>query len=88
MSAMFRRSDEVMTAPLDDKLLMLSIQKGKYYNLNGAGPRIWELLEHPTSEEALVDALFAEYDVTREVCAEQVAAFLAALRERGLLAEA
>lgn len=85
MSGKIRRSDEILTAPLDDSLLMMSVEQGKYFGLNGAGPRIWELLEQAMTEDELVEALLAEYEVTREVCAAEVAVFLAGLRERHLL---
>jgi hypothetical protein len=87
MSGRIKRSDDIMTAPLDDMLLMMSVEQGKYFGLNGAGPRIWELLEQPIAEDQLVEALLDEYEVTREVCAAEVAAFLAGLRERHLLVD-
>jgi hypothetical protein len=87
MSGKIKRSDDILTAPLDDMLLMMSIEQGKYFGLNGAAPRIWELLEKPTTEDRLVEALLDEYEVTREVCATEVAAFLARLRERHLLVD-
>lgn len=85
MSGRMRRTGDIMTSPLDDMLLMLDVEQGKYFGLNGVGPRIWELLEQPISEEELVDTLVAEYEVTREVCAAEVGAFLDGLRQRRLL---
>jgi hypothetical protein len=85
MSGRMRRIGDILTSPLDDMLLMLDVEHGKYFGLNGTGPRIWELLEQPISEEELIDALLAEYEVTREVCATEVAAFLDGLRQRHLL---
>ncbi|WP_448192475.1 PqqD family peptide modification chaperone [Azospirillum sp. sgz301742] len=85
MSASIQRAGDVFAAPLDDTLLMMSVENGQYYGLNGVGTRIWELLEQPTTEVAVVERLLAEYEVTPDVCAEQVAGFLAGLRERGLL---
>lgn len=87
MSGRIKRSNDVLAAPLDNSLLMLDVEQGKYFGLNGAGPRIWELLEQPVTEQELVETLLAEYEVTREVCAAEVAAFLASLRERHLLVD-
>ena len=87
MSGRIRRNTEILTAPLDDSLLMMDVEQGKYFGLNGAGPRIWELLKQPVTEQELVEALLAEYEVTREVCAGEVAAFLEGLRERHLLVD-
>lgn len=88
MSGIVRRSDNVFTAALEDTLLMMSVEKGVYHGLNSVGARIWELLEHPTTEAELVARLTEEYEVTPESCAAQVADFLAGLRERGLLRDA
>ncbi len=88
MSETFRRAGEVFTAPVDDMLLMMSVDAGKYFGLKGAGPRIWELLENPTTIDALVERLTAEYEVSPDMCAEQVSAFLGSLRQRKLLVDA
>ena len=49
--------------------------------------RGWRLVEaqHRVSTMKLVDTLVAEYEVTREVCAAEVGAFLDGLRQRRLL---
>jgi hypothetical protein len=65
--------------------MMLNVRKGKYHSVNPVGARIWELLETPTSEAALVDRLTEEFEVTREVCGAEVHEFLAMLRDRALI---
>ena len=83
-----QRSNVLLTASMDgDVLLMMDVERGRYYGLGGVGRRIWELLEHPMTEAALVEALLDEYDVAPDLCTEQVKTFLSGLRERGLLAE-
>ena len=54
--------------------------------LNDTGKFLWELLEKETTEEALVDAITAEYDVERERAAKSVAAFVNRLKELEFLA--
>ena len=87
MSRLIRRVDDVITTPLDDTLLMMSVRQGRYYGLNGVAPRIWELLAVPVAEEALVAALLREFEVEPEICAAEVRAFLDQLRAGGLLVE-
>jgi hypothetical protein len=84
---MIQRSAEMPSAPLGDDLLMMSLDLGRYFSLNGVGKRIWEILEYPTQPAAIVRQLVEEYDVTEETCAMQVDDFLKKLRERGLLAD-
>ncbi len=85
MNARFQRVGDVQAAALGESLLMMSVEKGQYFSLNGVGARVWELLERPTTERAVVESLVEEYEVTGEDCGRQVAKFLAALREHGLL---
>jgi hypothetical protein len=84
---MIQRSNDVPSASLYGGVLMMSIERGQYFSLNGVGSRIWELLERPTDTAAIVERLAGEYDVTPDVCAGQVEGFLAKLRERGLVVE-
>lgn len=54
--------------------------------LNDTGRFLWERLTDGAEEEELVKALLAEYDVTEEVAAKSVAAFVARLKELDFLA--
>ena len=85
-NATLRRADGLLAAAVGDELLMMSVAQGKYFNLNGVGARIWELLAEPTTLDGLVAALTAEYEVDGESARREVENFLAALRERELLA--
>ena len=85
MSGEIQRSNEVLTASVDDMLMMLSVKQGRYYGLKGVGPRIWELLEQPATQAGIVAQLLAEFEVPPGLCAEQVAGFVDRLRQRGLL---
>lgn len=82
-----RRRDDIFTSDLDDTLLMLSLEQGRYFSLEGEGPRIWALLERPTTEEEIVQRLIREVEVAPDICAAEVSSFLAALREHRLLVE-
>lgn len=88
MNALIRRHADVLATPLDDTLLMMSVEKGMYYSLNPIASRIWELLAEPTTVADIVRQLQREYDVGAEQCGTEVTAFLAALRDRNLLQEA
>ncbi len=54
--------------------------------LNDTGKFLWERLAVGAEEADLVQALLAEYDVTEEVAARSVAAFVARLKELDFLA--
>ena len=54
--------------------------------LNDTGRFLWEAMGQDTTEEALVEALLAEYDVDRERATKSVSAFVARLKELNFLA--
>lgn len=88
MIGTIQRSEDVYSTWFDDNLIMMSVRKGRYYGLNEVGSRIWELLEHSTTEAEVAGKVLAEYEVAPEICANEVREFLTRLRERGLLIEA
>ena len=54
--------------------------------LNDTGRFLWECLQKDTDENALVEALLGEYDVSRESAVEAVSAFVGRLKELAFLA--
>ena len=54
--------------------------------LNDTGRFLWERLAVGAEESELVSALLAEYDVTEELAAQSVSAFVARLKELAFLA--
>jgi hypothetical protein len=70
------RSPAVLAAEVDSEVLMMSIERGDYFSLNGVGSEIWRRLESPCSFAELIDQLVADYDATRATIAADVQAFL------------
>jgi hypothetical protein len=76
---------DMVTSDIDDEKVMMSIEKGSYYGLDPVGSRVWELIEKPVRVSDLVDTLLTRYDVDRETCEADVAAFLHELEEDGII---
>nr|WP_242828836.1 PqqD family protein [[Eubacterium] cellulosolvens] len=56
---------------------MIDYDTGKYFMIRGAGNEIWDLLtDREMSFSEIVDALLAEYEVSREECETSVRQFL------------
>ena len=84
--AVYRRNAAgILTADVDGELVMMSMQAGNYYSIGGIGPLIWALLDQPRSLDELIDAVVADYDVQRERCAADVAAFIEELAGLNLI---
>lgn len=79
------RDQNVLSASLDDELVLLSIEKNRYYGSGDVGRRIWDLCEDPCSVNALVEQLIEEYDVAPQRCLDEVMAFSSQMLDAGLL---
>lgn len=82
---LYRHSTDVLTAQVDDDLVMMSIQAGNYYGIGGIGTLVWRLLADPRSIDELVDVVVADYDVEREQCASDLVSFVEELVELNLV---
>lgn len=54
-------------------------------SLNAMGQTIWNMLAEDTTEEALLESILAEYDVSEERARADIGSFLAKLRENGCI---
>ncbi len=79
------RTDEVMTAPLDQEVVILNLTKNDYVNLNPVGKRIWDLLEKPLRVSDLCQKLSDQFDATPDQIAADVLPFLNQLHDESLI---
>ncbi len=81
----YLRHSKTISGRLDEELVMMDIEQGKYFALNPVATRIWELLENPLTVEDLCTVLMDEYDVEKEQCSKETEAYLAEMTRFGLL---
>jgi len=70
------RDNSQVFSVIDGEVVMLSIKKGEYYNLNNVGSDIWCFLEKPIKFEHLLLKLTDLYDVTEETCKKDITPYL------------
>ena len=75
---------ECVAAEIDGALVLLDLEGGTYFALNGSAADIWKALEEPHSEQALAEMLVAKYEVEPEHCARSVGTLLKTLADKGL----
>lgn len=78
------RTEDLLFTRIDGQVVVTSIEKGNYIGLEGAGNRIWSLVEEPIRISNLLDTLQDEFDVSAAQCEEDVLTFLEKLKENGL----
>jgi hypothetical protein len=83
----YSRSSKAITGKLHDEIVMMDIEKGKYFSLNRVATSIWEHLEIPRSLDELCGLLIEEHEVGTEQCLAETGELLKELVEMGLLTE-
>lgn len=73
------------TTDLEGEAVMMDIDKGKYYNFNSVGSRIWELIEKPISVEEITAELLKEFDIDEKKCEASVINFINRLNANELI---
>jgi hypothetical protein len=80
-------SPDVVYRTLGDEAVVLNLDSGMYFGLNGVGNRIWELvLEHDL--RTVCELLSREFDAPRDVIERDVIALVQALLEKKLVVHA
>lgn len=79
------KSTDLLEAPMDDSLALMSIESGKYFGLNSVGRAIWELLEESTPFNELITDLLNRFDIDENSCKEQCKNFLKELKQRNMI---
>ena len=82
------RQDDLAWRTVDDELIAIDVRDSTYLSANGSGLLMWTALAGGTTKEGLVASLVEAYDIDAGTANADVEAFLADLRERGLLDEA
>ena len=85
--ARFVRASDVLTTELASReLVMLDIERGLYFGVEGVARLVWEALGTPVTVAELVDRVCADYpEIDPTVCEDDVREFLESLRQHRLV---
>ncbi|MEM6907871.1 MAG: PqqD family peptide modification chaperone [Pseudomonadota bacterium] len=84
-NAEITKSQDLLEALVDDEIVVLSQEDGKFYSLRDTGRRVWELLEAPCSFEHIIFSMLQEYDVSPDECESQIEQLVLQLEGRSLV---
>jgi hypothetical protein len=85
LDSLIQRNTEILTAVVDDEVVMMSADQGQYFGLSAVGAHIWELAEKPTLVSELVETLCQKYDISFEECESDTLIFLNSMVAAGLI---
>ena len=77
--------DSVLSTELHDEGVLLNLETGEYFGLDGVGIEMWKLLRANGDVGAARAALLEQYDVAEDVLAKDLDELIAKLAARKLL---
>ncbi len=81
----YRIQPKVVRECFEDEVVIINLESGNYYSLNGTGAEIWRDLETGGAAEAVTAALAARYDAPETMIRPAVESFIRQLEEQGLV---
>lgn len=86
MAILTKRADRFTEADIDEEIVVMRLDNGEFFSLAGTSAAIWRLIDGHRDRAAIISALGDEFEGDETVIAADVDAFLAELRETGLIA--
>ena len=85
--AQIKKFKSFFAAPfnVNDEILMMSIEDGKYYGLNPVGSEIWKLIEEPKTIEEIIPALMEIFDIDEESCRKESLDFIESMIKNNII---
>lgn len=74
----------LLTAPVDDEIVILNPGRDNYVGLNAIGRAVWDLIEQPCAVAELCRTLSRDFDATPGQIAADLLPFLAEMAEEGI----
>ena len=85
LNTTLQRRADLISADMDGDVVMLDVEKGKYFGLNAVGAHIWEAIETPQNVSDLCTQVETAFEVSRDVCETDTLAILKDMHGRGML---
>jgi hypothetical protein len=77
--------EDVLFRDVGDEAVILSLETGKYYGLDGVGVRMWSLLAQHGQVEPAYRTLLDEYEVSEEQLLKDLLRLVDELASQGLV---
>jgi Coenzyme PQQ synthesis protein D (PqqD) len=85
LTSLVKSANDLISAPVNSEVVILSVERGTYYGLDEIGTEIWQRLESPMRIDMLCEELAAKYAADRQTIERDVLALLESLFAEGLV---
>jgi hypothetical protein len=69
----------------DDEVVLINMDNGNYYSINGVAASIWRCIESGEDRDRIIETISIEYEGSRGDIENGVVRFLAQLQQEGLI---
>jgi len=80
------RNTGILANQVGNEVVMMDMEKGKYFGVNKTGSYIWQLLEQPATLGALCERLVTDFGISMEQCTAEVKAFVEQMQKENIIA--
>jgi hypothetical protein len=80
-----RVKDGLVARLVGDETVILDLESGEFYSLNGVGSFIWERINEGAGLNEIVDSMVEHYEVEHDDARADLAEFAAELTAMGLI---
>jgi hypothetical protein len=80
--------DHILCERLNDETVLLDLRSGLYFGLPPVASSLWYHLQNGESLDQARSAMLSEFDVDEQTLSHDIAGFVHALEEKGLLEDA
>ncbi len=81
----YARNNDTISGRLHDEIVMMDVEKGKYFAFNRVATSIWEILENPADLNTICAELQNEYNVDAIKCKLDAEKCLEDMLQRNLI---
>jgi hypothetical protein len=84
-STIISRSRDLLATDVDGEIILMSLERGLYYGLDGTARRIWDLLEVPMKFGDLCSVLEEKYIAPRAVIEADIQKFVTEMFDESIV---
>lgn len=77
--------DHVLFQKLENETVLLNLEDGHYYGLDGLGTRVWQMLKEGNSLGECLAWILENYEVSPEQAEKDLDALIRHMTEKGLI---
>ncbi|CAN5867990.1 hypothetical protein BH11PSE3_BH11PSE3_08130 [soil metagenome] len=85
LSTVVKKTAAQVSCVLNEEVAVLNVDRALYFGLQGVGAHIWDNLEEPRSVAQICEDVMANFEVSPELCRQDVTKFLDDMRDAGLV---